>query len=103
MIYKCESDWYKLNIKTFTNEMIVFNIDKKYIDNKVWLPNIYINTSLKTDEFKYISIQTTSYGDLNIEEVEKVIRELEIAKAEAICLTEFIRNKEWLKKYSVGN
>lgn len=98
MIYKCESDWYKLNIKTFTNEMIVFNIDKKYIDNKVWLPNIYINTSLKTDEFKYISIQTTSYGDLNIEEVEKVIRELEIAKAEAICLTEFIRNKEWLNE-----
>lgn len=96
--YLCESDYYKFSVSVYDDGLNLFYLDTNKVDNKVFLPNLYIETDIRTDEFKYISIQTTSYGDLNIEEVEKVIRGLEIAKAEAICLTEFIMNKEWLNE-----
>ena len=63
------------------------------VDKKVWneeyLPDIYYNDDCFGSGKKELKIQTTSYGALNIEEIDKMMEKLKEAQMVVKELTKF--------------
>ena len=76
----------KREIKVYENEYYILDFDGSLarISRKDWnlkyIPDILIHQDWKTNEVKELTIQTTSYGSLGVEDINKVIEGLQIAK-----------------------
>lgn len=79
-------------------DVVICKCDNEEIDiNIKYLPTIFINTDLYTDEYiiEDMTIQTTSYGTLSVKEIEEVVKGYNIALETVKELKELL--KEYMK------
>ena len=90
-------------IKVYENKYYILDFDGSLarVSRKDWnlkyIPDISIYQEWKTSEVKEVTIQTTSYGSLGVEDIEKVIEGLQIAKESAQEVEKLLKELNLMK------